>query len=74
MGKKGEIKFLGKFMNDEDIVKIFLDTQEWQTFECKRAAIKPSDLLETVVGMANAEGGLFSRGIDNKTAKGVSPY
>ena len=28
-------------MEDKDIVKIFLDTQEWQTFECKRAAIRP---------------------------------
>ncbi|MEK9183445.1 MAG: hypothetical protein AAB849_02975, partial [Patescibacteria group bacterium] len=44
----GERKFLSNIkrniknnrMEDKDIVKIFLDTPEWQTFECKRAAIK----------------------------------
>lgn len=51
---------------------MFLDTQEWQTFECKRAAIKPSDLLETVVAFANADGGLIVIGIeDPKKANGV---
>ena len=44
-------------MEDKDIVKIFLDTQERQTFECKRAAIRPADLLETVVGFVNTEEG-----------------
>jgi hypothetical protein len=44
-------------MNDQEIIKIFLDTQEWKTFECKRAAIKPADLLETVVAFANSDGG-----------------
>jgi len=29
-------------MEDKEIVQIFLGTQEWQTFECKRAAIRPS--------------------------------
>ncbi|MEK7624215.1 MAG: hypothetical protein AAB404_00580 [Patescibacteria group bacterium] len=40
-------------MEDKDIVKIFLDTQEWQTFECM---------------------GLFSRWVDNKTDRGISPF
>ena len=40
-------------MKDTDIIKIFLDAHEWQTFECKRAAIRPADLLETVVAFAN---------------------
>ena len=58
-------------MEDKDIVKIFLDTQEWQTFECKRAAIKPSDILETVVAFANAEGGFIVVGLeDPKKAQG----
>ena len=52
-------------MKDEEIVKIFLDTQEWQTFECKRAAIKPSDLLETVVAFANSDGGYIVVGMDD---------
>lgn len=44
---------------------MFLDTQEWQTFECKRVAIKPSDLLETVVAFANADGGLIVIGLED---------
>ena len=52
-------------MEDKDIVKIFLDTQEWQTFECKRASIKPADLLETVVGFANADGGFIVVGLED---------
>ena len=66
-------------MNDQDIIKLFLDTQEWQTFECKRAAIKPADLLETVVGFANAEGGFIAVGLEdpmkaqgNKRLLGIS--
>lgn len=52
-------------MNDEDIVRMFLDSQEWQTFECKRASIKPADLLETVVGFANADGGFIVVGLED---------
>lgn len=52
-------------MEDKDIIKIFLDTQEWQTFECKRAAIRPSDLLETVVGFANSDGGFVVVGLED---------
>jgi ATP-dependent DNA helicase RecG len=52
-------------MEDKDIVKIFLDAQEWQTFECKRAAIKPADLLDTVVGLANASGGFIVVGLED---------
>src|SRR3989339_1195717 len=53
------------YMKNKDIVKIFLDTKEWQTFECKRAAIRPADLLETVVGFANADGGLIVVGLED---------
>ncbi|OGY31348.1 MAG: hypothetical protein A3C02_03485 [Candidatus Andersenbacteria bacterium RIFCSPHIGHO2_02_FULL_45_11] len=52
-------------MEDKEIIQIFLDTQEWQTFECKRAAIKPADLLETVVGFANADGGFIVVGLED---------
>ncbi|KKS93196.1 MAG: AAA-4 family protein [Parcubacteria group bacterium GW2011_GWA2_43_13] len=52
-------------MNDHEIIKIFLDTQEWQTFECKRAAIEPAKLLETVVAFANTEGGYIVVGLED---------
>lgn len=52
-------------MQDQDMVKIFLDVQEWQTFDCKRAAIKPADLLETAVGFANAEEGFIVIGLED---------
>jgi len=54
-------------MNDQEIVKIFLDTQEWQTFECKRVAIEPAKLLETVVAFANTEGGYIVVGLEDPT-------
>lgn len=52
-------------MTDQEIVDIFLSTQEWQTFECKRAAIKPADLLESVVALANTEGGYIVLGLED---------
>ena len=52
-------------MADEEILKIFLDTREWQIFECKRAAVKPSKLLETVVGFANIAGGFLIVGLED---------
>lgn len=52
-------------MTDQEILKLFLDTREWQTFECKRAAIKPSKLLETVVAFANTDGGFIVVGLED---------
>ena len=52
-------------MTDSEILKIFLKTQEWQTFECKRAAIQPAKLLETVVAFANTDGGLIVMGMED---------
>ncbi len=58
-------------MSNNELVKIFLETQEWQTFECKRAAIKPADLLETAIAFANADGGFIVVGLeDPKKAQG----
>ncbi|MFA5742746.1 MAG: RNA-binding domain-containing protein [Candidatus Paceibacterota bacterium] len=54
-------------MEDKDIIKIFLDTQEWSTFECKRAAIDPAKLLETVVAFANTEGGYIVVGLEDQS-------
>lgn len=52
-------------MKDQEIVKLFLDMQEWQTFECKRAAIRPADLLETIVAFTNSDGGLIVIGLED---------
>ncbi len=58
-------------MKDDEIVKIFLDTNEWSAFECKRAAVDPSKLLETVVAFANTDGGFIVIGLeDEKKAEG----
>lgn len=52
-------------MDDKEIIKIFLEMQEWQSFECKRAAIEPAKLLETVVAFANTEGGFIVIGLED---------
>lgn len=52
-------------ITDKDIIKVFLETTEWQTFECKRAAIKPADLLETIIAFANTEGGFIVVGLED---------
>ena len=52
-------------MIDQEILQLFLDTQEWQTFECKRAAVQPGKLLETVVAFANTDGGFLVIGLED---------
>lgn len=52
-------------MTDKEILQLFLDTQEWQQFECKRAAVQPHKLLETVVAFANTEGGYVVVGLED---------
>lgn len=52
-------------MDDQKIIQILLDTQEWQTFECKRAAVQPYKLLETVVAFANTDGGFIAVGLED---------
>lgn len=52
-------------MTDPEILQLFLDTQEWQFFECKRAAAQPVKLLETVVAFANTDGGFLVVGLED---------
>ena len=54
-------------MTDAEILQIFLDAQEWQLFECKRAAVQPAKLLETVVAFANTDGGFLVVGLEDPT-------
>ena len=58
-------------MNNKELLQFFLEADEWQRFECKRAAIQPAKLLETVVAFSNADGGFIIIGVeDPKKAKG----
>ncbi len=50
---------------DKSIVDILLDIREWQSFDCKRADIAPSKILETICAFANAEGGDIALGIED---------
>lgn len=52
-------------MSEKDIIQIILDFKEWQIFECKRARIDPSKVLETIVAFANAEGGTLVLGLED---------
>ncbi|MDI6715803.1 MAG: putative DNA binding domain-containing protein [Actinomycetota bacterium] len=66
-------------MSSDNFLKLILDTEEWQNFECKRAAVRPTKLLETVVAFANSDGGFLVVGLEdpekvkgNKRLVGVS--
>ncbi len=50
--------------NQETIHQI-LNYREWQSFECKRALVKPAKILETIVAFANTEGGIFILGLED---------
>ncbi|MFH1191088.1 MAG: RNA-binding domain-containing protein [Candidatus Omnitrophota bacterium] len=52
-------------MNDKELLDILLGYQEWQTFECKRAAVQPSKLLETIVAFVNTDGGIIAIGLED---------
>lgn len=48
-----------------DLVDILLDVREWQTFDCKRADISPSKILETICAFANSDGGDIALGLED---------
>ena len=49
----------------DSLVDILLDTREWQTFDCKRAAIKPTKIAETICAFANSDGGTIVVGLED---------
>lgn len=52
-------------MADNGVIDLLLNSREWTTFECKRAAIEPAKLLETVVAFANTDGGHIILGMED---------
>jgi ATP-dependent DNA helicase RecG len=52
-------------MIEQNDMDVFLDAREWQAFDCKRAEIKPSKILETICAFANTEGGTLAVGIED---------
>ncbi len=49
----------------DDVLQFLITAREWQTFECKRAAVEPSKILESMVALANSEGGLLVVGLED---------
>ncbi|MBU3924606.1 putative DNA binding domain-containing protein [Patescibacteria group bacterium] len=52
-------------MDDKELINLILEKNEWQSFECKRAAIKPAKLIETVSAFSNTNGGIIALGLED---------
>ncbi|MEN9621633.1 MAG: hypothetical protein RLZZ67_67 [Candidatus Parcubacteria bacterium] len=67
--------------SNKEKLAVLLNTEEWQVFECKGAAIKPAKLMETVIAFANTNGGTIVIGLEDpkkatgeKRLLGISKY
>ena len=58
-------------LSPEEITDLLLTETEGQWFDRKSARIAPRDLAETLVAMANAEGGMIAIGLSNGLCEGV---
>ena len=52
-------------MTEVMLTDLLLDTREWQTFDCKRALIKPTKIIETICAFANSDGGKLVVGLED---------
>lgn len=52
-------------MPDKDLLQLLLDYQEWQNFDCKRAAAEPHRFLEAAIAFANSNGGTLVIGMED---------
>ena len=50
---------------DSKKLEYLLDLQESQNFDCKRARIKPSKIVETICAFANTDGGIVALGLED---------
>ena len=58
-------------LSPEEITDLLLTETEGQWFDRKSSRIAPRDLAETLVAMANAEGGMIVIGLHNGACEGV---
>lgn len=54
-----------KVSMNEKVLQSILHQNEGESFECKRASVRPHKLLETVVALANTRGGLLVIGLED---------
>ena len=51
--------------SNQENIELLLQKREWQTFECKRAAVQPRKILEAIDAFANTEGGIVVLGLED---------
>ncbi|MFH1683494.1 MAG: RNA-binding domain-containing protein [Candidatus Margulisiibacteriota bacterium] len=52
-------------MKNDKFLEYLLTDKEWQIFECKRALAQPKKMLESIVALANSDGGLVVVGLED---------
>ena len=63
-----------KSLAPEEVTELLLGETEGQWFDRKSARIRPRELAETLVAMANAEGGTLALGLHGGVCQGVDEH